>query len=211
MNFIDLSHPFTEDMPVYPGSDPPILTNVATVAGNGYAEKRLTLFSHTGTHIDAPSHVLSEGLSIDALSVTHFAGAACVLDFSEYSAPEITHEDMIACRSSIDGSEFVLLHTGWSRYWGTNAYYTGYPVLSTKAAQWLSQFRLKGLGIDAISVDHPESSGLPVHRILLSASILIIENLNCLNQLPSHHFMMTAFPLRIHNGDGSPVRAVAML
>jgi kynurenine formamidase len=211
MNFIDLSHLLTEDMPVYPGSDPPDFGSVATISDNGYAEKRLALFSHTGTHMDAPSHILPEGASLDTFPVDRFAGKGCLLDFSSHPGPEITQEDIAACRHLVDRSEFVLIHTGWSRYWGTDAYYTRYPVLSVDAAQWIAGFRLKGLGIDAISVDHPDSSDFPVHRLLLTASILIIENLTDLNHLPSHGFVVTVFPLRILDSDGSPVRAVAML
>lgn len=211
MNFIDLSHPLTQDMPVYPGSDPPDFSSVATVSDNGYAEKRLTLFSHTGTHMDAPSHILPEGASLDTFPIDRFAGKGCLLDFSSLSGPEITQEDIAACRHLVDRSEFVLIHTGWSRYWGTDAYYTRYPVLSVDAAEWIAGFHLKGLGVDAISVDHPDSSDFPVHRLLLAASILIIENLTGLNRLPSYGFTITAFPLKISDSDGSPVRAVAIL
>ena len=107
-------------------------------------------------------------------------------------------------------SDFVLIHTGWSRYWGLVSYNTGYPVLSGNAADWICGFNLKGLGVDAISVDPPQAPGLPVHHRLLKQQMIIVENLNRLQDLPQSGFVFLALPLKIRDGDGSPVRAVAM-
>jgi len=211
MKLIDLSHPLFDSMPVYPGSESPVFETVATVSHEGYAEKRITLFSHTGTHLDAPSHILSRGPSVDLLPVDHFAGAASVLDFSSYSGRTIDVDDLMPYRYLIQNSNFVLIHTGWSRHWGLTAYNTGYPVLSGNAADWICQFGLKGLGVDAISVDPPQTPGLPVHRRLLEQQIIVIENLTRLQDLPQSGFTFLALPLRIQDGDGSPVRAIAMI
>jgi arylformamidase len=67
MNVIDLSHPFSEDMPVYPGTESPEIVEACTITGHGFAEKRLRLFSHTGTHLDAPAHILSGAVTLDRL------------------------------------------------------------------------------------------------------------------------------------------------
>jgi kynurenine formamidase len=211
MILIDLSHPLFDSMPVYPGSESPAFETVATVSHEGYAEKRISFFSHTGTHLDAPSHVLPQGLSLDRLSVDHFAGSASVLDFSSDSQRSIEIDDLAPYRYLIQRSDFVLIHTGWSRHWGHACYNTGYPVLSERAADWICGFGLKGLGVDAISVDSPLSPGLPVHRRLLEQQLIIVENLNRLQDLPQSGFIFFALPLRIQDGDGSPVRAVAMV
>jgi arylformamidase len=211
MKLIDLSHPLFDSMPVYPGSESPVFETVATVGHEGYAEKRITLFSHTGTHLDAPSHILSRGQSVDLLPVDHFAGAASTLDFSSYSGRTIDVDDLMPYRYLIQTSNFVLLHTGWSRHWGLTAYNTGYPVLTESAADWICGFGLKGLGVDAISVDPLQATGLPVHRRLLEEQIIVIENLTRLKDLPQSGFTFFALPLRIQDGDGSPVRAIAMI
>ncbi|MFH0995376.1 MAG: cyclase family protein [Pseudomonadota bacterium] len=211
MKLIDLSHPLFDGMPVYPGSESPLFETVAAVCHEGYAEKRMTLFSHTGTHLDAPSHILSRGLSLDRLPVDHFAGPASVLDFSSHSSRLIEIDDLLPYCYLIQKSDFVLIHTGWSRHWGQAAYYTGYPVLSGNAADWICGFGLKGLGVDAISVDPPQAPDLPVHRRLLEAKIILVENLNRLQDLPQSGFTFFALPLRIKDSDGSPVRAVAMI
>ena len=211
MKLIDLSHPLFDSMPVYFGSESPVFETVATVGHEGYAEKRITLFSHTGTHLDAPSHILSRGLSLDRLPVDHFAGSASVLDFSSHSGRSIEIDDLIPYRYLIQNSDFVLIHTGWNRHWGHASYHTGYPVLSGNAADWICGFGMKGLGVDAISVDPPQAPGLPVHRRLLERQMIIVENLNRLQDLPQSGFTFFALPLRIRDGDGSPVRAVAMI
>ncbi len=104
-----------------------------------------------------------------------------------------------------------LLHTGWSQFWGTEDYFGNFPVLHPDAATYLSAFNLKGIGSDTISFDPVDSVELPVHHILLSAGIILIENLVNLNKLPQHDFTFSCFPLNIKNGDGSPVRAVGIV
>ena len=211
MKLIDLSHPLFDGMPIYPGSESPTFETVAAISHEGYAEKRITLFSHTGTHLDAPSHILSRGLSLDRLPVNHFAGSASVLDFSSHSGCLIEIDDLMPYRYLIRKCDFVLIHTGWSRHWGHASYHTGYPVLSEQAADWICGFALKGLGVDAISVDLLQSPELPVHRRLLEQQIILVENLTRLQDLPQSGFTFIALPLHIQDGDGSPVRAVAMI
>ena len=211
MKLIDLSHPLFDGMPVYPGSESPVFETVVTVRHEGYAEKRITLFSHTGTHLDAPSHILSRGLSVDRLPVDHFAGPASVLNFSSHSGQSIEIDDLLPYRYLVESSDFVLIHTGWSRHWGYASYYSGYPVLSGNAADWICGFGLKGLGVDAISVDTPGACGFPVHHRLLEHQMILVENLNRLQDLPQSGFTFFAMPLRIQDGDGSPVRAIAMI
>jgi arylformamidase len=211
MKIIDLSHPIFDGMPVFPGAEHPVLESVAAVDRDGYAEKRVSIFSHTGTHVDAPSHVLLPGPSLDHLAVDHFMGSAIVLDFSSAPAKTIETADLEPYRHLLQDTDFVLIHTGWSRLWGQEAYYFGYPVLSETAADWLCHFSLKGLGVDALSVDIPDSRDLPVHRRLLDRQIVIVENLNRLQDLPPSGFIFIALPLLLRNGDASPVRAAGMI
>ena len=211
MKLIDLSHPLFDSMPVYPGSESPVFETVAKVRHEGYAEKRITLLSHTGTHLDAPSHILSRCLSVDRLPVDRFAGPASVLNFSSHSGQSIEIDDLLPYRYLVESSDFVLIHTGWSRHWGYASYYSGYPVLSGNAADWICGFGLKGLGVDAISVDTPGACGFPVHHRLLEHQMILVENLNRLQDLPQSGLTFFAMPLRIQDGDGSPVRAIAMI
>jgi kynurenine formamidase len=211
MQIIDLSHPLFETMPVFPGAEPPDFEPVASINADGYAEMRMRFFSHTGTHLDVPSHVFQDGPSLGQLSVDRFAGSAVVLDFSSQGGMIIEIDDLVPNRHLFEQNDFVLLHTGWSRYWASDAYYSGYPVLSEAAAEWVIQFDLKGVGVDTVSVDMLQSMDLPVHRRLLQHRIIIVENLNRLHELPPSGFTFLAMPLPVRGGDGSPVRAIAIL
>jgi kynurenine formamidase len=206
---LDLTHTLAEGMPAYPGTEPPTLQPANTVAKDGFAEKLLTMYSHTGTHIDAPAHMLAEGATLDRMEVGRFVGPACVLDATGRDLIERafleTHRDLL------EGCEFVLFHTGWSRLWGREAYFEGFPVLAPEAAQWLADRGLKGIGFDAISVDPVGSADFPNHMILFRKGILSIENLTGLEPLIGLRFLFSCLPLKIEAADGSPVRAVALL
>lgn len=94
---------------------------------------------------------------------------------------------------------------------GESVLLKNYPLLSYKAAKWITTLRLKGLGVDMISVDEVDSAALPIHNILLVHDTIAIENLTNLQLLPSSDFMFSCFPLKIKNADGSPVRAAAFI
>ena len=86
MRIIDLTHCITEDMPVFPGTDQPKLEATSTCARDGFAETRLTLFSHTGTHIDAPAHIYPAGTTLDAFPAAQFVGKALIVDCTHVPA-----------------------------------------------------------------------------------------------------------------------------
>ncbi|MBU4533745.1 MAG: cyclase family protein [Eubacteriales bacterium] len=211
MHIIDLTHPISPDMPVYPGTEPPVFILSCTIKTDGFEERQITLFSHTGTHLDAPSHIFPGGKTLDQLPVGHFSGRGVVLDISADGKSTVGQDDLEPYREIVSASDFVLLCTGWSRLWGRDEYFVGFPVLSPAAAEWIAQFPLKGLGVDAISVDAVGSTAFPVHKTLLQKDIVVIENLTNLKKLLDRQFQFHCFPLKITDGDGSPVRAVAIL
>jgi len=134
-----------------------------------------------------------------------------VLELSHLCKPEIGLDDLTPFAPRIAGKEFLILYTGWSDLWGDPAYFEGYPVLSVEAAQWIGTLGLKGLGVDMISIDGPDTLEFPVHRIILGAGMVAIENLTALCQVGDAAFTFCCFPLKIEQADGSPVRAVALL
>lgn len=211
MRIVDLSHHIQADMPVYPGTDPPVIENICTVESCGFYERRLTIWSHTGTHMDAPAHMLADGARLDQLPVDHFVGPACVVDAAEFAGGQVPLEHLQKHRELIAPADFVLLRTGWDAHWGKQAYFSGYPVLSQEAARWLADQDLKGLGMDAISPDLTGPAEQPVHHILFARNMVSIENLTGLDQLPAGGFGFSCLPLKLQDADGSPLRAVAML
>lgn len=209
MNIIDLTHPITEDMPVYPGTGQPEITAAATIEHDGYLEHRVSLFTHTGTHVDAPAHLIKGAPTLDEMSIAAFCGPAAVIDCSREPEEALDIDRLAPYEEEIAESDFLLLNSGWYRYWGREEYFRDYPSLTPEAASWLAGFDLRGIGVDTISVDPAGSEDFPVHNILMEKGILIIENLTGLHRLPRTSFIFSCFPLRLQNADGSPVRAVA--
>jgi arylformamidase len=208
MRVLDLSHPLSPDMPVYPGTEPPSLNQATTIEADGFAEKLLRLYSHTGTHVDAPAHMIVGGETLDSLGVSAFAGKALVVD--ALGPGRIQLDSLLARADEIAKADFVLFRTLWSRRWGTPKYFVGFPVLDRDATQWLAGRGLKGVGFDAISADPVGSTGFENHLALFRAGMVIVENLRGLEELTSGNFIFSCMPLAITGGDGSPVRAVAI-
>ncbi len=206
MKIFDLSHQLTGDMPVFPGKGQPSFLNIAQLETDRYREKHLSLDSHVGTHIDSPAHMLASGLTLDQFPVSKFTGPAFVIDI-EAGTKIITIDVIRKFMTEIGKAEFVLFNTGWYKLWGIPGFTEGFPVLETRAAEWLTGFRLKGIGVDTISVDPTESKEWPVHFKLFSAGFILAENLFFHDKMP-HEGEFSCFPLKIDKADGSPVRAV---
>ena len=209
MRTLDLTHVVKPGMTVFPGTEPPVFEVGSSIDTDGFEEKKITMFSHTGTHMDAPAHIIPGARNLDQFPIEKFSGKACVVDVSGDDAGKIGADVLEARAEAIEKSDFVILRSGWSQHWDSEEYFRGFPVLSPGAAQWLVDAEIKGVGIDMISVDEVDSTDFAVHNILLGADLVIIENLTNLEALPDSAFSFYCFPLRIEHADGSPVRAVA--
>jgi len=210
MRVVDLSHTIAPDMPYFPGTEPPVFSRPFTVASHGFAEQKITLLTHSGTHMDAPAHIFAAGPTLEQLGLPHFVGSAVVLDLTRLPANVIAMDDLRPFQHLLAGLDFVLLRTGWCEHWGNPAYFRDYPVLSAAAAQWLAGFNFKGIGVDTISFDAHDSSALPIHRIFLAKNIVLIENLVNLEKVLANEFVFCCLPLKIAETDGAPVRAIAL-
>jgi kynurenine formamidase len=172
---IDLTHPIRAGMPVYPGTPPVEITEAARLDSDGFNELRLALTTHTGTHLDTPYHLLADGADLSGISPAQCIGTAVVIDLRDVpSGIQPGPGYFRPFEEQIRGAEFVLILTGWSRFWGSPAYFSGFPVPDPEAARYLASFSLKGIGIDALSFDPPDSVDLPVHHILLGKGLILI-------------------------------------
>ena len=202
-------------MTVYPGTVPTAIEKYNTIEKDGFAELKLTFCTHIGTHIDAPCHILENMKSLDQFPVDKFIGKAILIPCMHEK--EISLEYLKPFKEKISKSEFILIFTGWQFKWNTEKYFENFPVLTEKAAGWLTTFNLKGIGFDAISADKVDfnekdlSVALRNHNILLEKEIIIVENLTNLDKLPDTLFTFQCMPLKVENADGSPVRAIAIL
>jgi arylformamidase len=212
MRVVDLTRSIGPGMSCYPGTPPPGSVSLATIDADGFNEQLLTFSSHTGTHVDLPLHMSDGAPSLDAFGAERFIGRGVALDVACASGGIIPLALIQPSRPLIEGADFVLLHSGWGRYWGTQRYLSGYPVLSSEAAAWLAGFQLKGIGVDMVSVDPSDSEEYPLHNLFLANGTLIVENL----VYPDRRLLGTGFqffclPLKIEGAEASPVRAVALL
>jgi len=208
---LDLTQPIAPGMPVYPGTDAPAITASHTVEEHGFLEHRLTLLTHTGTHLDAPAHMLAGGRTLDSYPVGHFVGRAIAIDVANAPGGAVGRDVLAPHRAALAGSDFLLLCTGWSQRWGLDAYFEGFPVLTPDAAAWLADLDLRGVGVDAISVDAAGAAVYAVHEILLGRGLVIVENLTNLRALVGRAFTFACLPLKLAGADGAPVRAIALL
>lgn len=203
----DLTHPLNNGMPVYPGTTHPTFQQSNFIEKDGFSELTITMCTHTGTHMDAPAHILPQTKTLDQFSMDKFIGKGLLIDVR--SEETINIDFLKSFENEISFAEFVIFHTGWSKKWGTPRYFDGFPTLTQKASEWLTQFKLKAIGFDAISADKVTESNLPNHHLFLEREILIVENLTHLDKLPGKNFEFHCIPLNITNTDGSPIRAFA--
>ena len=212
---IDLTHLLNEQSIVYPDTIGPKFESINTVEEHGFAEMQATMVLHSGTHIDAPCHILKDTKALSDFPVEKFMGPAIVVPCSHLEEIDVRYLETY--REKIAQIDFVLFFTGWQYRWTSEAYFENCPILTTAAAEWLTQFNLKGVGIDAFSVDPIISAhivtqeSLPNHYILLGKEMILIENLTNLDKLPTDIFAFQCLPLHIEHADGSPVRAIAMV
>lgn len=207
MSVLDLTHTIKNDMPVYPGTEQPKLTTACTIDEVGYKETILHMYSHTGTHMDAPAHMLREGMTLDVFPAERLVGKGIVIDCrgeKEISLPLLQKYDL-------SGAEFVLFCTGWDKRWGQDNYYEDFPVLTAEAAAYLATLSLKGVGEDCISLDPCDSVDFPNHLTLMRKNFLNTENLKDLDQLIGKAFTFVTLPLIFEASDGCSCRAVAMI
>ncbi|MFB6151618.1 MAG: cyclase family protein [Haloarculaceae archaeon] len=217
MKTLDLSHRLATDMPVYPGTDPVRVERATTRDDDGYRTTRFAFDSHAGTHVDAPAHLV-DGPTLDDLALDRFRFAAAAVDPGPLDPRESVGVDALRDGLAVDPGDvdLVCVVTGWDRHWGSDRYFD-HPFLAPEAASWLAE-RGCDLGVDAINPDPTptdnaapdEPDGFPVHEELFERERVIVENLRGLGRLPDR-FELHAYPLRYDGGDGSPVRAVALV
>jgi arylformamidase len=208
---IDLSHQLNNHISVYPGTANPLFKQVFNIKEHGFAETKINMLSHHGTHMDAPAHMILNGKTLDQFEPEKFFGKACCINCSNIQNSNIDLNLLKKYEHIIKTADFVLFFTSWSNKWGTEDYYSNFPVLSKEACQWLSNFNLKGIGLDNISLDKIDTENFENHYIILGKGMIIIENLTNLDLLENKEFTLSCFPLKFDNADGSPVRAVAFV
>jgi arylformamidase len=181
----------------------------------GFQTEAMFLVTHTGTHVDAPFHFDPEGIKVDQIPLERLVGRGVLLDLTTIKEKgEIKASDILRAEETsqvdLNANDIVLIKTGWSRFLGTEKYTSSYPGLTMEVANYLVDKKISAVGVDSPNPDHPDSSDFPVHNTLLPKGVLIIENLANLESISRATFKFVGLPLKIRNGTGSPIRAVAI-
>ena len=209
----DLTALLETHMPVWPTSPLPVFEPVGITARDGYAMERVSCFSHTGTHLDAPYHFLEEGRTVDQIPAEELVGPAEVLDLrNEITGPEIGLATLRAHWPSSRRPRFVLLETGWSRWRAsTRRYLYDFPGLTPEAAGWVADQGIRGIGIDTLGIDPFSDAEFRAHKILLRRGIWILEALDHLDTLTEGTpYTLVAAPLKISGASGAMARVFAL-
>ena len=133
MKIYDLTHYISEDMPVYPGTAGPKFSPANSYEIDGFQETLMTMYTHTGTHMDPPAHLFSGRTTLDQFPITQFVGKALVIDCSDLKEGQpITMRYIDRQKERAEKAEFLLFYTGWEKYWGTENILLIIPVSTLK-------------------------------------------------------------------------------
>ena len=204
--YIDISVPINSNLPIWPGSQKPELReNLSIKNGDIANESSINVNLHTGTHIDAPSHFIDNGLTIDKIPIGKLMGSAFVASIKNVNT--ITEETLE--KSSIPKHvKRLLLQTDNTELWIKNngIFYEDYVALSPRAAKWIVNRGIDLIGIDYLSIQK-YTDGPETHQILLGNNIVILEGLN-LNNVSQGWYDLICLPIRYENIEASPARAL---
>jgi arylformamidase len=195
---LDITRPLGTGVPLYPGDWRPVFRRRAQ---DGYCITDLQITTHTGTHLDAPSHYLEDGTTVDLLAPERLLGRVIVLDLQD-TGDSITAG---ALRGRLPRERGILLRTRAS---GTTSFRQGFPHLTLDAARLLAGSAPWIVGIDSPSIEAFGADGA-VHRELLGQGIPILELLD-LSGVSAGEYLMVALPLRLEGLDGSPARVILL-
>jgi arylformamidase len=197
MKIIDITAPIFEGMPVYKNK-PEKQPQISTITNAHVTESRISLDVHTGTHVDAPLHMMNEGDTIETLPIEKLVRKCKVFDLTNVTE-KITKKDIE--NFSIQADDFVLFKTKNSYDEGFNFEFT---YVAEDAAHFLAEIGISGVGIDALGIERAQE-GHPTHRALMGNDIIIIEGIQ-LKEVEAGDYFMIAAPLKLQGLDAAPAR-----
>ncbi|MBO0721835.1 MAG: cyclase family protein [Blastocatellia bacterium] len=205
MKIYDVTVAISNDLPVYPG-DPPIdITRTQSLEKGDIARvSHLSFSTHIGTHIDPPSHFMTDGISLDQVPLDVLIGQARVIDVGDV--------DSIAAplleRAELAGVTRVLFKTRNSNFWCENREFReDFVYLEPEAAELLVKRGVQLVGIDYLSIEKFNFERPATHWTLLGNNVVIVEGLD-LSNVPPGDYELICLPLKIKDGDGGPARVV---
>ena len=202
--WIDISIPLQTGMVNWPGDPRVSIDPLKDMESGGSSNARLiSMSTHTGTHMDAPRHMLRGGKTLDALPLEATIGPARVVEIRDRKSIQVA--ELLEHR--IRRGERILFKTyGSARRWRKPEFDPKYVYITSEAARFLASRGARTVGVDYLSVGGYKEGTHETHEILMEAGIWIIEGLNLSGVKPGRYDLV-CLPLRIANGDGAPARA----
>ena len=163
--FYELSHEWGHGAPSLPGYGDVQMYRSSQHAKNGVMAHRMRMVMHTGTHLNAPRHLVQKGQSVGEISLEKLFGSGPVLSIPKGRWELVSMADLEAARPAIEPDDIVVICTGWYRQYSDSQEYFGHsPGLAREAADWLVRKRIKLLAMDTPQIDHPLATSLGPHR-----------------------------------------------
>jgi arylformamidase len=202
MKLFDISMPVNENIPVY-GNKPgkgPVITTVNNHETGSMHESIITMNLHTGTHIDAPLHMIKGGSTFETIDISRLITPCRVLDLTNVKE-RITADDLKA--KDIQPGSFILLKT-------KNSYFDGFDpefvYVDASGAEYLKEIGISGVGIDNLGIERAQP-GHETHKTLMGSGIIILEGLR-LADVSEGTYQLIALPIRMTGTEAAPARAV---
>lgn len=202
MKIYDISMTIHHDMAVYKNKPEkkPVIENRANYETANHYESSIYMDLHTGTHIDAPLHMVKDGKKMDMYKIEDYVTPVKVLDFSDIEE-KITKADLE--KHDIQKGDFILLKT---RNSNRDDFDFEFVYLEKTGAQYLQEIGIKGVGIDSLGIERAQSDHM-THKVLLGNDIMIVEGLR-LKDIEPKQYMMVILPIKLLEAEAAPARAI---
>jgi arylformamidase len=206
MKVYDITIPIYPGMPVWPGDSGVSIEPVSEIKdGDNANVSRISLGTHTGTHVDVPYHFIPDGVTLDGVPIERFLGEVEVVEFLDVDRITLADLKHAALPAEL---KRVLFKTCNSRFWarGEGTFQEDFVALDPDAAQYLVDLGITLVGIDYLSIA-PFKDSRPTHEIFLSAGVVILEGVN-LSEVPAGRYTLYCLPLKLDGADGAPARVI---
>jgi kynurenine formamidase len=224
---VDLTHPLSPSLPVYPGYKPIQMRARSSVAQNGFANNEVTFDEHTGTHVDAPSHFVAGGTSGDRLPVDRLIAPLVVIEIADRAAKDadtlVSVDDLLQWEKRhgrVPVGALVAMHSGWDarvktadRFLNRDAKGTMHaPGFSEQAARFLIDQRdICGVGVDTLSLDAAAAQKFIAHVVILGAGKYGVELMANLGRVPPAGATVIVGAPKHEGATGGPARVLALV
>jgi kynurenine formamidase len=221
---VDLTHSYDDKFPTFDGKPGITAEKVVDFKKDGYTIYKLTIFEHTGTHIDAPLHFTEAGTSVADLAPENLVCPLCVIDIKAKAKEEPNAmvmkadiEAWVSANGEIPKGACVAMNSGWAAKLNDPSYRNlpdgsfAFPGFSKEATDLLAEIGAAAIAVDTLSLDPGNSKDFAVHYSWLPGGRYGIENVNNLDMLPAKGATVFVGAPKHSGGTGGPARVMAMV